>query len=140
MIQNIIYNSMTNLTNGTEETGEQMSVSLENAIIEAIRNRKGTKITEIDFRGLETAPARKFIICQGNSTSQVSSVADNVREEVREHLGIKPYNYDGYRNSQWIVIDYGDVMVHVFLPDTREFYNIEDLWSDARLTALPDLD
>jgi len=131
---------MTNLTNGTKGTSEQDRFSIEEEVIEAIRNRKGTKITKIDFCGLETAPAREFIICQGNSTSQVSSIADNIREEVREHHGIKPYNYDGYRNSQWIVIDYGDLMVHVFLPDTREFYNIEDLWSDASLSALPDLD
>jgi len=59
---------------------------------------------------------------------------------MREHTGIKPYSYDGYRNSQWIVIDYGNIMVHVFLPDTREFYNIEDLWSDAAITEIPDLD
>lgn len=113
---------------------------LESTIIDAIQDRKGKKITDIDFRGLESSPARSFIICQGNSTSQVSAIADNIREEVRRKLDIKPYNYDGYRNSQWIVIDYGDVMVHVFLPDTREYYNIEDLWSDASLTEIPDLD
>lgn len=113
---------------------------LEEAIIEAIRNRKGLKITKIDMSGLETSPASAFVVCQGNSTSQVSAIADNVREEVQNKLNIKPFNYDGYRNSQWIVIDYGTVMVHVFLPDTREFYNIEDLWSDAKVETLPDLD
>lgn len=113
---------------------------LENAIIEAIQNRKGTGITEIDFSGLETAPAQAFVVCQGNSTSQVSAIAENIREEVREKLGVKPCNYDGYRNSQWIVIDYGNVMVHVFLPDVRSFYNIEDLWSDAKLNHVPDID
>lgn len=114
--------------------------SLEEAIIEAIRNRKGLKITTIDMSCLETAPASSFVVCQGNSTSQVSTIADNIREELQHTLHIKPYNYDGYRNSQWIVIDYGSVMVHVFLPDTREFYNIEDLWSDAKITEIPDLD
>lgn len=89
---------------------------------------------------METAPSGSFIICQGNSTSQVSAIADNIREEVQKELGVKPYNYDGYRNSQWIVIDYGTTMVHVFLPDFREYYNIEDLWSDADLTEIPDLD
>lgn len=110
------------------------------AVINAIQDRKGKKIVDIDLSSLETAPAREFIVCQGNSTSQVSAIADNIREEVRQKLNIKPYNYDGYRNSQWIVIDYGDVMVHIFLPDTREFYNIEDLWSDAKIEAIPDLD
>lgn len=89
---------------------------------------------------METAPADTFIVCQGNSTSQVSAIADNIREEVLDKLKIKPYNYDGYRNSQWIVIDYGNLMVHVFLPDIREYYNIEDLWSDAHISEIPDLD
>lgn len=80
------------------------------------------------------------MVCTGKSTSQVAAIADNIREEVRKKLEIKPYNYDGYRNSQWIVIDYGDVMVHVFLPEAREYYNIEDLWSDASITEIPDLD
>lgn len=113
---------------------------LEATIIDAIQDRKGRDIVVIDFSGLETAPARTFIVCQGNSTSQVAAIADNVRDEVRTRLDIKPYNYDGYRNSQWIVIDYGDLMVHVFLPDVREFYNIEDLWSDAEIERIPDLD
>lgn len=114
--------------------------SLETTIIGAIQDRKGVKITYIDFRKLETAPAEAFIVCQGNSTSQVAAIADNIREEVRTKLGNKPYNYEGYRNSQWIVIDYGNVMAHVFLPDVREFYNIEDLWSDANVTEIQDLD
>jgi len=113
---------------------------LEATIIEAIQNRKGLRITDIDMSGLESAPASAFIVCQGNSTSQVSAIADNIREEVQAKLRIKPYNYDGYRNSQWIVIDYGDIMVHVFLPETREFYNLEDLWSDAKVSQIPDLD
>lgn len=109
-------------------------------IINAIQDRKGLHITDIDMTELETAPAHEFIVCTGKSTSQVSAIADNIREEVRKQLDVKPYNYDGYRNSQWIVIDYGNVMVHVFLPDTREFYAIEDLWSDARIEEIPDID
>ena len=109
-------------------------------IVEAIKDKKGSKITIIDLEGIETAPAFKFVICQGRSTSQVSAIADAVRDDILEKTGIKPYNYDGYRNSQWIVIDYGNVMVHVFLPDTREFYNLEDLWSDASIQHLPDED
>lgn len=114
--------------------------SLRNTIINAIQDRKGREIVDIDLSGLDTAPASEFIICQGNSTSQVSAIADNIRDELREKLGIKPYNYDGYRNSQWIVIDYGDIFVHVFLPDFREFYNIEDLWQDAGFTEIADHD
>lgn len=107
---------------------------------EAIQEKKGSKITVLDLENIETAPAFKFIVCQGRSTSQVSAIADAIRDELREKLGIKPYNYDGYRNSQWIVLDYGNLFIHVFLPEFREFYNLEELWSDAGRTDIPDLD
>lgn len=109
-------------------------------IIEAITDRKGKKITLISLEDLETAPAGNLIICQGNSTSQVAAIADSIRERVLEKRDTKPYNYEGYRNSQWIIIDYGEIMVHVFLPEYREFYNLEGLWVDAPTENLPDLD
>ena len=106
-------------------------------VIEGIRNRKGKKITIVDMSEIDGASTNKFIICQGSSTMQVASIADSVREYLQEQEGIKPYNYDGYQNAQWIVIDYGDVFVHVFLPDVREHYNLEELWSDAELPKSP---
>ena len=92
------------------------------------------------FSHIEGSADNTFIICQGSSPTQVDAIADSVREYVQEHCGAKPYNYDGYQNSQWIVIDYGDVFVHIFLPDVREHYNLEELWSDAPITEIPDLD
>lgn len=130
---------MTKKTSSIENASEILK-DLEKSIIDAIQDKKGRKIIELDFRKLETSPAQAFIICEGKSTSQVSAIADNIREEVKKKLDLKPYNYDGYRNSQWIIIDYGSVMVHVFLPEIREFYNIEDLWSDSDATEIPDLD
>lgn len=114
--------------------------NLDQLIIEGIQEKKGRGITIVDLSGIESAAASKFIICQGNSSMQVSSVADSVREYLFENAGIKPYNYDGYTNSQWIVIDYGDTLVHVFQPEVRQRYNLEDLWSDAVITEVPDLD
>lgn len=114
--------------------------NLQQRIIEGIQERKGKKITVVDMSNIESAASSKFIICEGTSTMQVGSIADSVREYLLEKEGIKPYNYDGYGNSQWIVIDYGDTLVHVFLPETRERYNLEDLWSDAIITEIPDLD
>lgn len=114
--------------------------NLTDLVIEGIQDRKGKKITLVDMSDIESAATRHFIICEGSSTSQVSAIADNIRESLQQKSGIKPYNYDGYQNSQWIVIDYGDTLVHVFLPDTRRFYNLEELWSDAKLTDIPDLD
>ena len=111
-----------------------------NLVTEGIQDRKGRKITRIDLSGLESAAASNFIICEGSSTMQVSAIADNIREHLLKEGGIKPYNYDGYQNSQWIVIDYGDIMVHVFLPEIRQRYNLEELWSDAVVEEIHDLD
>ena len=114
--------------------------ALHNAIIAGIQDRKGYNITVVDLSDIDTAPAHEFIICQGNSNQHVSSVADSVREYLMENHGVKPYNYDGYRNSQWIVIDYVETLVHIFTPETRQLYNLEELWADAVVTEVPDLD
>lgn len=109
-------------------------------IINSIQDRKGRDISVIDLAGIEGASTGKFIICTGGSTAQVSAIADNVREAVNRDAHRTPYHYDGYRNSQWIVLDYGETMVHVFLPDVRKFYDLEDLWGDAPMVKIPDLD
>ena len=111
-----------------------------NLIVEGIQERKGKNITHVDLTGLEYVSTEHFIICQGTSTMQVSAIADSVREYVQEKSGVKPFNYDGYRNSQWIVIDYGTIYVHVFLPEYREYYNLEQLWNDAEIREIPDID
>lgn len=71
---------------------------------------------------------------------QVAAIADSVRDYLLEHAKIKPYNYDGYTNSEWIVIDYGTILVHIFIPEARRRYNLEELWSDAVISEVPDLD
>lgn len=109
-------------------------------IIEGIRDRKGHKITVVDLSEIESAAAQRFVICQGTSSQHVAAVADSIREYLLENARVKPYSYDGYTNSQWIVIDYGDTMVHVFLPETRSLYDLEGLWNDAVITEIPDLD
>ena len=131
---------MTEISNKEFLEASKKFSTLDNVIIDSILDRKGKKISHLNFKSLESAPSGAFIICQGNSTSQVASIADHIREKVLENTGMKPYNYDGYKNSQWVIIDYGNVMVHVFLPEYREYYNIEDLCSDADTTELPDLD
>lgn len=113
---------------------------LSKLIIEGIQERKGRGITCVDLSGIESSGVSNFIICEGSSTMQVSAIADSVRDYLLEKAHVKPYNYDGYQNSQWIVIDYGDTLVHVFLPQERQRYNLEELWSDARITNVPDLD
>lgn len=108
--------------------------------VEGIQERKGKNITVIDLSKIESAPTSNFIICSGSSTMQVAAIADSVREYLLENADTKPFNYDGYRNSQWIVLDYGHTLVHIFLPETRQHYNLEELWSDAPTKNIPDLD
>lgn len=116
------------------------NINLQQLIIEGIQEKKGHRISVVDLSDIESAAASRFIICEGTSSMQVNAIADSVRDYLLENARVKPYNYDGYSNSQWIVIDYGDTLVHVFLPDVRRRYNLEDLWSDAKITEIPDLD
>lgn len=116
------------------------SQQLSEAIIEGIQNRKGHDITVVDMSAIEAAPVSEFIIAEGTSSMQVAAIADSVREYVQEKLDIKPYNYDGYTNAEWIVIDYGEILVHIFVREARLRYNLEELWSDAVISDIPDLD
>lgn len=108
-------------------------------IVEGIQEKKGSKIKVVDLRGIDYASTSCFVVCQGTSSMHVSAVADSVREYVQEQISVKPYNYDGYQNAQWIVLDYGTIFVHVFLPEYRERYNLEQLWSDAKIAEVPDI-
>lgn len=85
-------------------------------IIEGIQNRKGHNITIVDLSGIENAAASKFIIAEGTSTTQTSSIAESVEETVRENCGEKPFGIIGENTGEWVVMDYGDVWVHIFLP------------------------
>ena len=116
------------------------NIDIKQLIIEGIQERKGRDITIVDMDKVDGTTIDRFIICQGNSSMQVTAIADSIREYLLEEARVKPYNYDGYRNAQWIVIDYGDTLVHVFTPEARQHYNLEELWSDAVITHIPDLD
>ena len=129
----------TAMNNGTR-SAEVTDKELTKYIIDAIQDKKGRGISIVDLEEMETAPTREFIICEGRTPQQVAAIADNVRESLLDNHRIKPYNYDGYKNARWIVIDYGSVMVHVFVPDDRTLYSLEELWSDAVVTEIPDLD
>lgn len=109
-------------------------------IIESIQEKKGHKVITVDLTEIDSASARYFVICQGNTPTQVEAIADSVREYTRIQTGIKPIGYEGYRSAQWIIIDYGTVLVHVFQPAAREFYRLEQLWNDAKLTEIADME
>lgn len=109
-------------------------------IIDAIQDRKGKNITIVDMTHIEAAPVPEFIIAEGSSSMNVAAIADSVRDKLLEDCHVKPYNYDGYGASEWIVIDYGTILVHIFVPEARMRYRLEELWSDARIKEIPDLD
>ena len=109
-------------------------------IKEGIQEKKGKNIIIADLTSIEDTICKYFVICQGNSPSQVSAIVDSIREFTRKGADSKPFAIDGLRNAEWVAMDYSDVLVHVFLPETRDFYNLEHLWADPNLTQLPDLD
>ena len=109
-------------------------------IIDSIQDIKGKKILKLDLRKLEDRPTDFFIICQGESSTQVKSIAQNVQYRLKDELGIMPVRSEGIAGAKWILVDYFDVIVHVFYPETREFYDLEDLWSDSIIESYEDLD
>lgn len=109
-------------------------------IIEGIQDKKGKEIVIVDMLKLGNSICDYFVICQGNSPTQVSAITDSIEDTVRINCRRKPYAVDGLRNAQWVAMDYGDILVHIFLPDVRKFYDIEHLWADAKLTTIPNLD
>ena len=100
-------------------------------IIKAIQEKKGESIVSLDLRKIPEAVADFFIICEGASTTQVKAIADSVEEEVRKNCDELPYKHEGRQTYQWVLVDYVNVVVHVMLPESRRFYKLEDMWSDA---------
>ena len=109
-------------------------------ITEGIQEKKGHDIVIVDMQGIDGAICNYFVICSGNSPTQVEAIMDSVEEQAREKAGEKPVHVVGRENAQWIAMDYTDVLVHIFLPDVREYYNLENLWEDAKINRIPDLD
>ena len=109
-------------------------------ITEGIQDKKGKNIVIADHTKIEDTICNYFVICQGNSPSQVTAIVESVKDSARKGANIKPFAIDGLRNAEWVAMDYADILVHVFLPEARNFYNLETLWADAKLTQVPDLD
>ena len=109
-------------------------------IAEGIQEKKGKKIVIADLTNIDDTICKYFVICQGDSPSQLSAITDSIWDYVHNETGQKPTAIDGLRNTQWVAMDYSDVMVHVFVPAERSFYNLENLWADAQLTDIPNLD
>lgn len=112
--------------------------SLNHLIIEGIRDKKGKRIVQLDLRKLD-APADYYIICEGDSNVHVKAISDSIYKRVKEEMAASPIHTEGSMNAKWILMDYFNTVVHVFYPETREFYEIEQLWSDAELTEFGEI-
>ena len=105
-------------------------LELNRTIIQSIEEKKGETIISLDLRKIEEAVTDFFIICEASSTTQVKAIAENVIEKTNE----KPWHIEGFEHLEWVLLDYVDVVVHIFIKEKRAFYQLEELWSDAVTT------
>lgn len=105
--------------------------SVLHTVIDTMHDIKGKNVISLNLKEINHAVTDYFIICSGSSHTQVEAIASHILENVQVKNGIKPYNKEGFKNSEWILIDYLDIVVHVFLESTRAFYQLEALWADA---------
>ncbi len=114
------------------------TTSLLEAIVAGMQEKKAKNITIINLAGLEHRVCDYFVICDADSTTHVNAIADTTEEVVMKKAGEKPYHSEGYANSEWILLDYVNIVAHIFMRETREFYNIEGLWADGEITTIKD--
>src|SRR5690554_8222555 len=105
-------------------------------IIEGIENVKGENISLLDLREIDNTPCDYFIICDGNSSTQVNAITGSIQKNVSKQLKDKPWHIEGADTANWVLMDYISIVVHIFQKETRAFYNIEDLWGDAKITNI----
>ena len=121
------------LTHRKKKTATRLTKSSKiiKTIIAAIQEKKGENIISLDLRKINEAVADFFIICEASNQPQIRAIADNIEDKVKEICGENPYHHEGLKNLQWVLIDYVNVVVHVMLSETRKFYKLEEMWSDA---------
>jgi len=120
-------------------TNQQAAQQLNDLIVNAIQDIKGKNIIKLDLRKLEEAPTDFFIICEGDSNTQVQAIATNIQKRLKQELATFPSHVEGMREGTWALVDYFMTVVHIFHPEKRAFYEIEDLWSDAQITEYANL-
>lgn len=106
--------------------------------VQGMQEKKAKSIVKIDLRKLNLSVADYFIICHAESDKQIDAIADSVEDEIRKATGEKPFSREGFQLSEWIILDYGDVVVHIFNREKRGYYDLEDLWNDGIQTHYED--
>jgi ribosome-associated protein len=102
-------------------------------ILNAILEKKGEGVISLDLRKIPEAVADFFIVCEGGSSTQIKAIADFVEKEVKDKVGEIPYRREGVQSLQWVLVDYVNIVIHLFHPDARKFYRLEEMWSDAEV-------
>jgi ribosome-associated protein len=110
-----------------------------NSIVEGMKDNKAKNIVVLDLRKIENAVTDFFVICSGDSTTQVEGIASSVTRLVRKELQEKPWHQEGKGNNQWILLDYVNVVTHIFFHEQRDYYELEELWADAVRSDIPDV-
>lgn len=118
---------------------EYSAQKLIDTIVEGMQNIKAENIVILDLKETGNSICDYFIICNAESNTQVNSIADSVEKKVREKLKEKSIHKEGFENASWVLLDYSDIVVHIFQTEARAFYNIEDFWDDAVKTEIPNL-
>ena len=118
------------------ERSQVTSSELADAVIRGMQERKAERIVRVDLRELPHAVSDIFLICHGNSDTQVEAIARSVEEQTKKEFGEGPWHVEGKENGEWLLLDYANVVAHIFYRETRDFYDLEGLWADARIDAI----
>lgn len=121
------------------ETKEINSREKLDLILEALKEKKAKEIITINLKKVENAICDYFVICHGDSTTQVDALHDAVSRKIKKELHTNPHHIEGANNSLWILLDYFDIVVHIFLNENRSFYNLEELWADGKIEKTEDV-
>jgi ribosome-associated protein len=115
-----------------------VSEKLSSTIVKGMQEKKAIDIVLMDLRKVKNAVADFFVICSGSSDKQLDAIADSIDEQVHKHLNENPWHVEGKNNKEWMILDYTNVVAHIFRKDRRSFYALEKLWGDAEITNIED--
>lgn len=124
---------------GNKKIDDDAETILNNVVL-AMQEKKAKNIISLDLNKIPDSVTKYFVICDGTSKTQVSAIFDSVIDVVKNNCNITPFHKEGYENAEWILIDYFDIVVHIFLEDIRSFYKLEELWADAQHNRYESLD
>jgi len=122
-----------------KELVDNESQNLADTIVEGMQENKAEDIVILDLREIDSAVCDFFVICSGESSTQVDGISKSVTRYARKEIGEKPWNIEGRTSSEWVLLDYFSVVAHVFHKEKRTFFDLEDLWADAKRTDIPNL-